>query len=114
MLCNWTITFAGQPVTIDDERGEEPGARFHLTSDWGDDFIVFGSKTDGLGYTLVSEWARAEDDGLVPDYLWDVLPDLTNNLATPTSSGTVPYQIDIAPNRVGNETARQRWIAENS
>lgn len=110
MLCNWTIEFAPQTVTIDPERGPESGAHCRLVSDWGDDFQADCCPHDG--YSAITDWARALDAGIVPDFFWDVLPDLTHLAVYSNQSGSFAYQVDLAE-RQGLETARAHWARVN-
>jgi hypothetical protein len=112
MQCNWTIEYSPESVTIDPERGAEPGARCRVTSDWNDDFTVLTSLLDGKGYSQVSEWARALDGGAVPFYFWDCLPELTAAAVSTQHGGTSTYDVDLAT-RTGNQTARELWVLEN-
>lgn len=111
MFCNWIIAYAPETVTIDSERGPEPGVRFHVTSDWDDDFELLTVIKNG--YTELAEWCRAADDGAVPDYFCDFAIDLTEYAVNNNHSGSQGYQVDLAPNRVGLETARERWLSEH-
>lgn len=111
MLCNWTIEFAPEQVTIVSERGQESGVRFHVTSDWADDFVVLAIMKNG--YDVLSDWCRAPDAGVIPDYFCDFMIDLAELAVDGQQSGTHGYQVDLAPNRVGAETARQRWASEH-
>lgn len=112
MLCTWTIAYEPTTVELDPEYGSEPGARYHLTSNWDDDFTVLCCPTDGRGYTLVTQWARAEDSGVVPGYFLDCLPDLTAIVVGSQVTGSTGYQVDLAA-RTGNQTARDLWLIEN-
>ena len=110
MFCNWTIHYEPETVRFDEETGDEPGARYRLVSDWDDDFEVVARPAT---YATLPEWCRAEDQGVVPAYFWDVLPDLTGLILNQTiTSGTHGYQVDLAT-RTGNQTARELWAIEN-
>jgi hypothetical protein len=112
MFCNWIIEFEPETVTIDPLRGPEPGVRFHVVSDWDDDFMVLAIPKNGYG--PMPEWCRAEaDTNELPDYFCDFLIDLADIAVENSQSGTHNYQVDLAPNRVGLETARQRWASEH-
>lgn len=111
MFCNWIIQYAPETVTIDPERGPEAGVRFHVTSDWADDFEVLSIPKNGYG--PMPEWCRAVDGGVVPDYFCDFLIDIAELAVESQHAGTQGYQVDLAPNRVGAETARQRWLSEH-
>lgn len=111
MFCNWTIQFTPETVTIDLERGPEAGVRFHTTSDWGDNFDVLAIPKNGYG--PMPEWCVATSPGSIPEYFCDFMIDLAEIAVGENRSGSSTYQVDLAPNRVGLETARQRWISEN-
>lgn len=108
MLCNWICGYSAGSVIVGG--APEPGAVVSLSSDWGDSFTVF--VIDPLPHAFMSGWCRADDDGPVPAYLADVLPDLFEFAVSRGLSGEHLYSVDIG-GRIGDETARERWVAEN-
>lgn len=111
MFCNWIASYEPATVTIDPERGSEPGISVRVTSDWDDDFIIESVELNG--YSTASEWCRAPDAGIIPDYFTDFIPDLAVwILSRNYPAGVFNYQVDLAT-RTGNQTARELWALEN-